>query len=57
VVAFIREYESWVKKLEDDAILRVRVSHQKGKDIPTKLFRKMLAQAGINEETFKENLK
>ena len=52
-----KKHESWVRNLKDGTTLRDRVSHQKGKDIPTKLFHKMLIQAEIDENTFKENLR
>jgi predicted RNA binding protein YcfA (HicA-like mRNA interferase family) len=51
-----RKHESWHKILSGDAILRVRISHQSGKDIPRWLFHEMLRQAGIDEARFKELL-
>jgi predicted RNA binding protein YcfA (HicA-like mRNA interferase family) len=51
-----RKHESWHKILTNGAILRVRISHQSGKDIPRWLFHEMLRQAGIDEARFKELL-
>jgi hypothetical protein len=40
--------------LENGTILRVRISHKHGRDIPRWLFYEMLRQAGIDEEKFRE---
>lgn len=51
-----RKHESWHKILSHGVILRVRISHQSGKDIQRWLFHEMLRQAGIDEARFKELL-
>ena len=47
-----RKHETWRKILADGTILRVRISHRHGRDIPKWLFYEMLRQAGVDEETF-----
>lgn len=37
-------------------ILRVRISHQHGRDIPRWLFYEMLRQAGLDEASFRKLL-
>lgn len=49
-----RKHETWRKVLVNGTILRVRISHKHGRDIPRWLFYEMLRQAGINEEKFRE---
>jgi len=44
-----RGHETW-RKVQDDAVYRVTLSHQHGRDIPRPLFRKMLKQAGLKDE-------
>jgi hypothetical protein len=51
-----RKHETWRKILEDGTILRVRISHRTGKDIPKWLFHEMLRQAGIDEQRFRDLL-
>jgi predicted RNA binding protein YcfA (HicA-like mRNA interferase family) len=51
------KHETWEKILDDGTILRTRVSHQHGKDIPKGLFRRMLRQCGITEQEFRELLR
>ncbi len=51
-----RKHETWRKILEDATILRVRISHKAGKDIPKWLFYEMLRQTGIDEHHFRELL-
>lgn len=50
------KHETWRKVLPDGAILRVRISHKHGKDIPSWLFYEMLRQAGIDQAKFKRIL-
>jgi len=52
-----RKHETWRKILEDGTILRVRISHKAGKDIPKWLFHEMLRQAGVDEQRFRELLR
>ena len=47
-----RKHETWRKVLPNGAILRVRISHKHGKDIPQWLFHEMLRQAGIDKDEF-----
>ncbi len=47
-----RKHETWRKVLSNGAILRVRISHKHGKDIPQWLFHEMLRQAGIDKDEF-----
>ncbi len=49
-----RKHETWRKVLANGTILRVRISHQHGRDIPRWLFYEMLRQTGIDEEKFRE---
>jgi len=49
-----RKHETWRKILPNGVILRVRISHKHGRDIPRWLFHEMLRQAGLNEEEFKK---
>ena len=44
------KHETWIKKTENENSRIVRISHQKGKDIPKPLFKEMLRQAGIKDE-------
>jgi transposase-like protein len=52
-----RKHETWRKILPDGTILRVRISHQHGRDIPSWLFHEMLRQAGLDEATFRKLLR
>jgi len=45
-------HETWRKILPNSVILRVRISHKHGKDIPQWLFHEMLRQAGIDKDEF-----
>ena len=47
-----KKHETWRKILPNDAILRVRISHKHGRDIPQWLFHEMLRQARIDKESF-----
>lgn len=47
-----RKHETWRKILPNDTILRVRISHKHGKDIPQWLFHEMLRQTGIDKDEF-----
>lgn len=47
-----RKHETWRKMLPNGTILRVRISHKHGKDIPQWLFHEMLRQAGIDKDEF-----
>ncbi|HHT9125494.1 MAG TPA: type II toxin-antitoxin system HicA family toxin [Candidatus Brocadiia bacterium] len=47
-----RKHETWRKILPNGTILRVRISHKHGKDIPQWLFHEMLRQAGIDKDEF-----
>jgi hypothetical protein len=47
------KHETWRKILPNRAILRVRISHKHGTDIPNWLFYEMLRQAGIDKAEFK----
>ena len=49
-----RKHATWRKVLVNGTILRVRISHKHGRDIPRWLFYEMLRQAGINEKKFRE---
>ena len=49
-----RKHETWRKVLKNGTILRVRISHKHGRDIPRWLFFEMLRQTGIDEEKFRE---
>jgi len=46
------KHETWRKILPNGVILRVRISHKHGKDIPRWLFHEMLRQAGIDKGEF-----
>ena len=46
------KHETWRKILPNNAVLRVRISHKHGTDIPTWLFHEMLRQAGIDKAEF-----
>ncbi|MCL4457786.1 MAG: type II toxin-antitoxin system HicA family toxin [Nitrospirae bacterium] len=50
------KHETWRKILPNGTILRVRISHKHGKDIPKWLFYEMLRQAGIDETEFNKIL-
>jgi predicted RNA binding protein YcfA (HicA-like mRNA interferase family) len=51
------DHETW-RKIENNVVYRVTLSHQSGRDIPRPLFRKMLKQAGVkDEESFTRILK
>lgn len=45
-----RKHETWEKETVEGNILQVRISHQRGRDIPRWLFQKMLRQADIKGE-------
>ena len=45
------KHETWIKKTENENSRIVRISHQKGKDIPKPLFKEMLRQTGIKDES------
>ncbi len=47
-----KKHETWRKVLPNGAILRVRISHKHGKDIPKWLFHEMLRQSGIDKDEF-----
>lgn len=47
------KHETWRKVLSNGTVLRVRISHKHGKDIPNWLFHEMLRQAGIDKAEFK----
>ena len=47
-----KKHETWRKVLPKGTILRVRISHKHGKDIPQWLFHEMLRQAGIDKDEF-----
>ncbi len=51
------KHETWRSVLSNGVILRVRISHKHGKDIPNWLFHEMLRQAGIDKTLFKKILK
>ncbi|MEP9410185.1 MAG: type II toxin-antitoxin system HicA family toxin [Candidatus Brocadia sp.] len=51
-----RKHETWRRILPNGTILRVRISHKHGKDIPQWLFHEMLRQTGIDKEEFKRIL-
>ena len=51
-----RGHESWQKVLPNGSILRVRISHRHGRDIPRWLFYEMLRQTGITETDFRQAL-
>ena len=50
------KHETWRKVLPGGTILRVRISHKHGRDIPKWLFYEMLRQTGIGEPEFKKLL-
>ncbi|HEO64698.1 MAG TPA: type II toxin-antitoxin system HicA family toxin [Spirochaetes bacterium] len=50
------KHETWRKDLLNGTILRVRISHQHGKDIPNWLFHEMLRQAGVDKAEFQRVL-
>jgi len=50
------KHETWRRILGNGVILRVRISHKHGKDIPKWLFYEMLRQAGIDEKEFRKIL-
>lgn len=47
-----RKHETWEKTSRTGEILQVRLSHQMGRDIPTRLFHLMLRQARLTETEF-----
>ncbi|MBI3599586.1 MAG: type II toxin-antitoxin system HicA family toxin [Nitrospirae bacterium] len=51
-----KKHETWRKVLPAGSILRVRISHKHGKDIPKWLYYEMLRQSGIDEKRFRETL-
>lgn len=51
-----KKHETWRKVLENGVVLRVRISHRHGRDIPRWLFYEMLRQAGTDEEGFRRLL-
>ena len=52
-----RKHETWEKTLATGEILQVRLSHQYGRDIPTRLFHQMLRQARVTQAEFFELLR
>jgi len=50
------KHETWEKICENGTILRTRVSHQHGKDIPKPLFHRMLKQCKLTEAKFRNLL-
>ena len=52
-----RKHETWEKMLPSGEILQVRLSHQYGRDIPTRLFHQMLRQARLTQTEFFELLR
>jgi transposase-like protein len=46
------KHETWRKILPNGVILRVRISHKHGKNIPKWLFHEMLRQTGIDKDEF-----
>ncbi len=51
------KHGTWRKVLPDETILRARISHKHGNDIPKWLFHEMLRQTGINKKEFERILK
>jgi len=51
------KHETWEKICEDGTILRTRISHQHGKNIPKPLFHRMLKQCGLTEAEFRKLLR
>jgi len=49
-----RKHETWRKILPNGTVLRVRISHKHGKDIPQWLFHEMLRQTGIDKDEFQK---
>lgn len=47
-----KKHETWRKILPNGTILRVRISHKHGRDIPQWLFHEMLRQTDIDKDTF-----
>jgi tetrahydromethanopterin S-methyltransferase subunit G len=47
-----RKHEIWEQTLPTGEILQVRLSHQMGRDIPTRLFHLMLRQARLIQAEF-----
>jgi len=47
-----KKHETWEKALPTGEILQVRLSHQIGRDIPTRLFHLMLRQAHLSPAEF-----
>ncbi len=52
-----KKHETWKKKLPNGQEYTVRISHQRGKDIPQWLFSKMLRQAGLTRDEFERLLR
>ena len=52
-----RKHGTWVRVEPDGTVRRVRVSHQKGKDIPPPVFSAMLRQIGLSRDEFARLLK
>ena len=50
------KHETWEKICKDGTILRTRVSHQHGKNIPKPLFHRMLKQCGLTAAEFRKLL-
>ncbi|MDI6791699.1 MAG: type II toxin-antitoxin system HicA family toxin [bacterium] len=48
------KHETWERICEDGTILRTRVSHQHGKDVPKPLFHRMLKQCKLTETRFRD---
>lgn len=47
-----RRHEIWKRKEPDGSERTVVLSHQHGRDIPTKLFHRLLRQAGLSKDDF-----
>ena len=47
-----KKHETWGKTLPIGEVLRVRLSHQTARDIPTPLFHQMLRQARLSQTEF-----
>ena len=47
-----KKQETWGKTLPIGEVLRVRLSHQTARDIPTPLFHQMLRQARLSQTEF-----
>ena len=47
-----KKHETWETTLPTGDILQVRLSHQQGRDVPTRLFHQMLHQAQLTQAEF-----